>query len=286
MDGDDENDEMAAAASWLLQAGAFLESEDALDEVREERRQSFQPRRSSMRGGNLVDESKWWQWLHDPDVRDPRSIIGRKFRRRFRVPYERFVKLVADTRHLPAPYFMCHARLSIYRTLLSHSSALGSWKRDTSDNPVFPDRANVYDRKTIPLEIKILGVLRYLGSGEFLTDHHSSLFFKLSFVGASFELVAECSGCMEAEALRVFTHAWAPLFWQKNHGVWCTMPDPNDGPELGVIMKIFERVGFPGCVGSMDVVHVEWGKCDAAHRSLFTGKEGVPTIAYEVIVQI
>lgn len=59
---------------------------------------------------------------------------------------------------------------------------------------------------------------------------------------------------------------------------------PTEGPELDTIMSIFEKVGFPGCMGSMDVVHIAWDRCPAAWSSSFTGKEGFPTVAYEVVV--
>jgi hypothetical protein len=85
-------------------------------------------------------------------------------------------------------------------------------------------------------------------------------------------LVAEAAGCIAEEALRVFVHKWTEEFWKRNWDEWCTLP--ATGNELGVVMNIFERVGFPGCLGSMDVVHVAWAQCPAAYRALHTGKEG------------
>ena len=46
----------------------------------------------------------------------------------------------------------------------------------------------------------------------------------------------------------------------------------------------FAYLGFPGCIGSMDVVHVHWGMCPITMSVLCTGKEGFPTLAYQVIV--
>jgi len=88
--------------------------------------------------------------IEDENVCDPTSVVGRKFRRRFRVSFERFRWLVAQAR---------------------------SWKRECGIKPLFADRRNTYDKKTIPLEIKILGVLRYLGSGESPLGHSSLLLF-------------------------------------------------------------------------------------------------------------
>jgi hypothetical protein len=39
-------------------------------------------------------KSLWWQMLQDPEIEDPASESGRKFRRRFRVPYPIFVRIV------------------------------------------------------------------------------------------------------------------------------------------------------------------------------------------------
>ena len=54
--------------------------------------------------------------------------------------------------------------------------------------------------------------------------------------------------------------------------------------EIDFAQKQYERIGLPGCVGSADVVHVRWERCPAAYRALACGKEGFPTVAYEVVV--
>ena len=46
------------------------------------------------RRANKPLESAWWKFLHRPGVADPRSRDGRLFRRRFRVPYTLFRRLV------------------------------------------------------------------------------------------------------------------------------------------------------------------------------------------------
>jgi hypothetical protein len=48
-------------------------------------------------------------------------------------------------------------------------------------------------------------------------------------------------------------------------------------------MGDFRRVGIPGAVGSMDCTHVRWDMCPAEWSKYFTGKEGFPTVAYQVI---
>lgn len=50
------------------------------------------------------------------------------------------------------------------------------------------------------------------------------------------------------------------------------------------VMSDFERLGFTGAVGSTDVTHLAWGMCPYNQARSFTGKEGYPTVAYQVIV--
>ena len=59
---------------------------------------------------------------------------------------------------------------------------------------------------------------------------------------------------------------------------------PRDSVELQRVQKLYSRVGLPGCVGSIDVVHIGWDACPANLIHLFKGKESFPSIAYEVIV--
>ena len=97
-------------------------------------------------------------------------------------------------------------------------------------------------------------------------------------------MVAEASGCMNEEALRVFVHNWSGAFSTYNWAEWCTLP--SDGKELGTVMKIFERVGFPGCIGSMDVVHIAWEKCPATLRALHVGKEGLAPRRKQILLWV
>ncbi|XRB22065.1 hypothetical protein RI054_29g119150 [Pseudoscourfieldia marina] len=47
--------------------------------------------------------------------------------------------------------------------------------------------------------------------------------------------------------------------------------------------EVYSRLGFPGAIGCMDVIHVAWMNCPAPDRAAFTGKEGFPTIALNVV---
>ena len=59
---------------------------------------------------------------------------------------------------------------------------------------------------------------------------------------------------------------------------------PETQEELETISKDYAETGLPGCCGSMDVVHTGWDKCPSELTPLFKGKEGYPSLAFQVIV--
>eukprot|EP00752_Nemacystus_decipiens_P017457 g15651.t1 len=56
---------------------------------------------------------------------------------------------------------------------------------------------------------------------------------------------------------------------------------PNED-ELKGIMKTYDEVGMSGAMGSMDGTHLEWTVCPYSERSSHIGKEGYPTVVYNV----
>ena len=54
--------------------------------------------------------------------------------------------------------------------------------------------------------------------------------------------------------------------------------------EISRTLSVYDRLGFPGCIGSKDCVHIRWERCPVGDRFLHKGKEGYPTLAYEVTV--
>ena len=45
----------------------------------------------------------------------------------------------------------------------------------------------------------------------------------------------------------------------------------------------FASLGLPGTCRSMDVIHISLGACPAVLSNLITGKEGYPSIGYNII---
>ena len=58
---------------------------------------------------------------------------------------------------------------------------------------------------------------------------------------------------------------------------------PSTYDELRAVMERYETAHLPGCAGSIDVVHLKWGNCPAGDINQCKGKEGYPTVAFEVI---
>lgn len=54
--------------------------------------------------------------------------------------------------------------------------------------------------------------------------------------------------------------------------------------EMDVCEAVYSCLGLPGCVGSMDGVHLAWDNCPSPFLPLYKGKEGFPTLAYNVTV--
>ena len=58
---------------------------------------------------------------------------------------------------------------------------------------------------------------------------------------------------------------------------------PSTEEELQAITSRYEENFLPGCGGSVDVVHVKWSKCPAGDYNRCKGKEGYPSVCFEVI---
>lgn len=49
-------------------------------------------------------------------------------------------------------------------------------------------------------------------------------------------------------------------------------------------METSRKLGFGGCVGSLDCTHVKWSRCPDDIRFDCLGKEGYPSLSFQVIV--
>jgi hypothetical protein len=58
---------------------------------------------------------------------------------------------------------------------------------------------------------------------------------------------------------------------------------PHNLTELKRVNEDYNAPGLPGCVGSMDVVHVKWSQCPTGNHNHVKGKEGYPTLGFQCI---
>lgn len=85
-----------------------------------------------------------------------------------------------------------------------------------------------------------------------------------------------------SKTIHAFFHKWCEQFAKDQYPRWCYPPKTQ--AEIDETIGIYGKCGFPGCFGSIDVVHVAWGRCSAGEYHAYCGKEGYPTVAYEVVV--
>lgn len=157
------------------------------------------------------------------------SVIYKKFRKRFRVPYELFQEIVTDIRRV---------------------------------NDIKDERHDATGQESVDLSLMVLGSIRVLASG------------------CTFDAIEELTNVSQ-ETHRVFFHKqfcrWAESVAPEH------IQMPHDEVSLRHVSGPYEIVGLPGCIGSVDCVHLVWDKCPASIRSLCKGKNDVPTLAFEVV---
>ena len=118
-------------------------------------------------------------------------------------------------------------------------------------------------RDPYPIELKVLGVLRVLAKG------------------STFDQIYELNN-ISAETNRIFFHSFCAKAVEVLGPTWISIPRTDD--ELSPILTMYAKNGFPGCVGSIDCVHIRWDNCPAKWRNMYRGKGAHPTISYEVTV--
>ena len=58
---------------------------------------------------------------------------------------------------------------------------------------------------------------------------------------------------------------------------------PSTKEEIDVSVNQYSQQFLNGCLGSIDCVHIAWDMCPAGIRSDCTGKEGYPSLAFQVV---
>jgi hypothetical protein len=172
-------------------------------------------------------ETSWGKLLRNPNTRDISSKEGRLFRRRFRVPFQIFTDVL-----LPK----------------------------SKEHNIFDTRGTTQ----IPLEIKILMVLRVLGRNNCIDDIK--------------ELNGETIG--ESTINSIFK-TFVTNFADRIFPLYVKEPSPD---RMKKIMDVYKSLGVPGAAGSMDCTRLHWLMCPSSIRQSAIGKEGFPTLVFQVIV--
>ena len=124
-------------------------------------------------------------------------------------------------------------------------------------------KEEVFSKKSrIPIEFKILISLRILARGSCADD------------------IEELSNVPESTVNTIFKQ-FVTNFSEKFFDSYIIFPT---GEQMEEINKVYEGMGFPLCCGSMDVTHIELGKCPVEFTNMCKGKEAYPTLAVQCIV--
>jgi hypothetical protein len=92
-------------------------------------------------------------------------------------------------------------------------------------------------------------------------------------------------GCMKRET-RISRFTQRRFFLDWVHSLDSIKADfvhlPRDDDEIRRVEGEFRKVGYPGCIGSLDAVQIGWDRCPAELSALYRGKEGYPTVGFQV----
>jgi hypothetical protein len=105
-------------------------------------------------------------------------------------------------------------------------------------------------------------------------------FFILS-TGMTFLAAAKVVGC-DKETIRVFFLLFLRVGAKYLAPIYIKMPQTDE--EVRRAVDTYREYDLPGCMGSIDCTHIGWTRARSSVRSWYVGKEGVPTVAFQVIV--
>ena len=164
------------------------------------------------------EESTWYKMYITNYLMLEDDPMSQKFRERFRLPYNEFLALVKE---------------------ISADDRFDRWCG-----------AKVNNKKASPIELLILGSLRYLGRGWTMDD------------------LEELTN-ISAEVHRIFFLAFidfgSTTFYIKH------VVTPVNSADAKSNMREFAEAGFPGCIGSIDCTHITTEGCSANLKNSHLG---------------
>lgn len=152
-------------------------------------------------------------------------------------------ELLGDNASLPTESFrdMFRVPFEMYEEILGDMRADGF--RDSEDQ-------SKRGKRPAPLELKLLGSLRYLA------------------VACPFDGLRGPSGVSGKTQWR-FHRTWIKWFRGKYYDAWVYPPTTDE--DINASVDLYTKAGFPGCVSSMDGVHMAWARAPFADRWTYTG---------------
>ena len=115
---------------------------------------------------------------------------------------------------------------------------------------------------SIPIEFKLLVCLGILGRSSTADDMEKFCGLKERTVALAFNM-------------------FAINFASRIYDLFVSYP-PGDA--LKIVTAAYSKMGLPLACGSMDATHVRLGKCPESEKTLCTGKEKYPSLAFQCIV--
>lgn len=168
--------------------------------------------------------SLWWiLYMQDPQPDNPQW--AKTFRKQFRLPYNSFLHLLQMVENERAV----------------SGGMFHRWRVD----------GTCKNRKVSPIELLVLGSLRYLGRGW------------------TFDDLVEESTFIDKEVYRVFFHKFVEFGAKKLYPLYVTTPSTLE--ELRDCEREYRNAGFPGCIGSTDATHIPLEKMSFGLRQAHLG---------------
>lgn len=234
---DDDTDTILDNMIALLQEDSEEEANYSPPKKRQ-KRSCFRKQMNKMRDpttGAIVEitprMSSWYQtYVLTPDIESPKFV--NRFRRRFRCSYDNYKKLL---------------------DLVSNDLMFQRWCNQ--------DAAG---RDPSPIELLLLGALRYLGRGWTFDD-------------------LEENTSISEECHRQFFHKF--IRWASTELYKLYVITPSLYSESESHMAEMQEAGFDGCVGSVDATHICMLRCPYNRWNQHKGhKENMPARTYNIVV--
>ena len=176
--------------------------------------------------------SGWWlDYIENPEPDCP--SWNKVFRQRFRLPYSSYLEILE---------------------WVSGDGCDGLFDRWRTEADGYTGRKN--NKKVSPIELLLLGTLRYVGRGWTFDD-------------------IEEGTKVSREVHRCFFHAFTTFGAKFLYPRFVHMPQTT--ADLRNCEAEFATAGFPGCIGSTDATHIPLDKVTAAFRQMHLGYKSVFT---------